>query len=122
MRAVVHAADLQDRDGGVLVMASLLGRRPFLLELRAGSGYAGPKVLQALARVCRQVSVGIVKRSDAGGFVALPERRIVERSVAWPKRCRRLAEDWDRLNRDALAFLPWASARLMARRLCQAKA
>ena len=31
MYAVVHAADVQDRDGGVLVMASLFGLYPFLL-------------------------------------------------------------------------------------------
>ena len=36
------AADLQDRDGGALVMATLFGLYPFLLNLYADSGYQGP--------------------------------------------------------------------------------
>ena len=65
MHAVVHAADVQDRDGGVLLMATLFGLYPFLLKLYAESGYTGPKFRQGLARICRQVRVEIVKRSDA---------------------------------------------------------
>lgn len=61
----------------------------------------------------------IVRRSDASGFVVLPRRWIVERTIAWLNRCRRLAKDWERMNRNALAFLQWASVRLMVRKLCQ---
>ncbi len=121
MHAVVHAADIQDRDGGMLLMATLFGLHPFLLKLYADSGYAGPKFQDGLAQVCRQVRVKIVKRSDAGRFVALPKRWIVERTIAWLNRCRRLAKDWERLNRNALAFLQWTSVRLMLRKLCQVK-
>ena len=39
--------------------------------------------------------------------------------LAWLNRCRRLAKDWERLNLNALAFLRWASVRLMVRRICQ---
>jgi transposase len=119
MQAVVHAADIQDRDGGVLLMASLFGLFPFLLRLYADSGYAGPKFHQGLSRVCEQVNVEIVKRSDAGRFVVLPKRWIVERTIAWLNRCRRLAKDWERLNRNGLAFLRWASIRIRIRRLCK---
>lgn len=38
MQAMVHAADIQDRDGGVLLMSALLGRYPCLLKLYADSG------------------------------------------------------------------------------------
>ena len=41
MHAIVHAADVQDRDGGVLVMATLFGLYPFLLKLYADGGYQG---------------------------------------------------------------------------------
>ena len=119
MQAIVHAADIQDRDGGVLLMSSLFGLFPFLLRLYADSGYQGPKFQDGLSRACRQVNVEIVKRSDAGRFVVLPKRWILERTIAWPNRCRRLAKDWERLTRNALAFLRWASVRLMIRRLCQ---
>ena len=43
MTALVHAADIQDRDGGVMLMASLFGLYPFLLKLYADGGYQGPK-------------------------------------------------------------------------------
>ena len=74
----------------------------------------------ALRTILRQVDVEIVKRSDqAKGFVVLPKRWIVERTFAWLNRCRRLAKDWECLNRKALAFLTLASIRLMLRKLCQ---
>lgn len=119
MQAVVHAADIQDRDGGLLVMGSLFGLFPFLLKLYADSGYQGPKFQQGLRVVCKQVNLEIVKRSEIGKFVVLPKRWIVERTIAWLNRCRRLAKDWECLNRNALGFLRWASIRLMVRKLCQ---
>ena len=66
-----------------------------------------------------QINIEIVKRSELRKFVVLPKRWIVERTIAWLNRCRRLAKDWECLNRRALAFLRWASVRLMLRRLCQ---
>ena len=90
----------------------------------------GPQFQAGLARAMRQVrpkagqteaEVEIVKRSDAAkGFALLPERWIVERTISWLNRCRRLAKDWECLNRRALAFLRLASIRLMLRELCQA--
>lgn len=124
MHAVVHAADIQDRDGGVLVMATLFGVYPFLLKLYADGGYAGPQFQAGLRRVVRQVEVEIVKRPDAAakGFAVLPKRWIVERTIAWLNRCRRLAKDWECLDRKALAFLRLASIRLMLRKLCRTTA
>ena len=119
MHGIVHSADVQDRDGGVLVMATLFGLFPFLLKLYADSGYTGPKFQHGLSETCRQVNLEIVKRSDAGKFVVLPRRCIVERTIGWLNRCRRLAKDWECLNRNGLAFRRWASVRLMVRKLCQ---
>jgi transposase len=119
MHAIVHAADIQDRDGGVLVMASLFGRYPSLMKLYADGGYQGPAFQSALRKILKRVNVEIVKRSDqAKGFLVLPKRWIVERTFAWLNRCRRLAKDWENLNRKALAFLRLASIRLMLRKLC----
>lgn len=119
MHALVHAADVQDRDGGVVVMATLFGLYPFLLKLYADGGYQGPVFQTGLKKVIAKVNVEIVKRSDqAEGFVALPRRWVVERTFAWLGRCRRLAKDWECLNAKALAFLKLASIRLMTRKLC----
>jgi transposase len=119
MHAIVHAADIQDRDGGMLVMATLFGLYPFLLKLYADGGYLGAQFQTALRTVLRQVNLEIVKRSDAAnGFVVLPKRWIVERTFAWFGRCRRLAKDWESRNHSALAFLKLASIRLMLRKIC----
>ena len=119
MHAIVHAANVQDRDGGVWLMAVLFARYPFLVKLYADGGYQGPQFRRAIKKILRRVNLEIVKRSDqAKGFVVLPKRWIVERTIAWLNRCRRLAKDWENLNCKALAFLRLASIRLMLRRLC----
>jgi transposase len=115
----VHPADVQDRDGGILVMATLFGMFPFLQKLFADGGYQGPQFANALAKVLPNLDVEIVKRTDGAiGFKIIPKRWIVERTIAWLNRCRRLAMDWENLYRKALAFLRLASIRLMLRKLC----
>lgn len=119
MEAIVHAADVQDRDGGLVLMGSLFGLYPFLLKLFADGGYQGAQFQDGLRKVLARIEVEIVKRSDqAKGFAILPKRWIVERTFAWLSRCRRLAKDWENLNASGLAFLRLASIRLMVRKLC----
>jgi len=100
-------------------MATLFGLYPFLRKLYADGGYqGGPDFRNAMQDIMARVNVEIVKRSDhAKGFVVLPKRWVVERTFAWFNRCRRLAKDWECLNRKARAFLLLASIRLMLRRL-----
>jgi hypothetical protein len=70
----------------VLLMSTLFGLHPFLLKLYADSGDQGAKFQQGLKRVCRKINVEIVKRSDAGKFVVLPKRWIVEQTIGWLNR------------------------------------
>jgi transposase len=99
-------------------MATLFGMFPFLNKLFADGGYQGPQFANTLAKVLPHLDVEIVKRSDRVGEFAVLPKRIVERSIAWLNRCRRLAKDCENLNRKALAFLRLASIRLMLRKLC----
>lgn len=121
---MVHPADLQDRDGGVLVLSTLCGMYPFLRKLFADAGYQGPQFRKALEKALPQLSVEIVKRSDqAQGFKVLPKRWIpacagTSRTIAWLNRCRRLAKGFENLTRNAVAFIRLASIRLMLRKLC----
>jgi transposase len=119
LHAIVHPAHIQDRDGGVLVLSTLFGLFPFLQKLFADGGYQGPQFANAVVKILPSLEVEIVKRPDAAvGFEIVPKRWIVERTIAWLNRCRRLAKDWECLNRKALAFLRLASIRLMLRKLC----
>ena len=119
MHALVHPANIQDRDGGILLLTTLADRFPHLAKLFADGAYQGPAFRQALAKVRPQLTVEIVARRDqVKGFIVLPKRWIVERSIAWLNRCRRLAKDFENRTRYALAFVHLASIRLMLRKLC----
>ena len=119
LHVLVTAADVQDRDGGVLLLSTLFGQFPFLRKLFADSAYAGPIFQDGVANVMPSLVIEIVKRRDgAKGFVVEPKRWIVERTIGWLNRCRRLAKDWENRNHNALAFLRLASIRLMLRKLC----
>lgn len=117
---MVHAADSQDRDGVALV----LDRRtralfPFITTIFADSGYQGPRAAEA-AQHSGRWRLRIVKRSDvAQGFVVLPRRWIVERTLSWLTRCRRLARNLESLARTSLALIRLAMIKLMARRLAR---
>jgi len=103
----------------VLVLSTLFGAYPFLLKLFADAAYQGPRFAQTVAKHLPGLAVEIVKRSDkAKGFEVLPMRWVIERTLAWLNRCRRLAKDFENLTYNALAFLRLASIRLMLRRLC----
>jgi transposase len=119
MEAIVHAADIQDRDGGVLLMATLFGLYPFLLKLYADAGYQGRKFQRSLARVCREVNVEIVKRRDINKFVVLPKRWIVERTFGWLNKWRRLSKDYEVLPQTSEALIHVAMINLMVRRLAR---
>ena len=75
MHAIVHSADVQGRDGGALLMASLFGAFPFLVKLNADGGYQGPEFRSAMKRILASLNLEIVKRlHQAKGFVGLPLR------------------------------------------------
>ena len=86
MQAIIHAADIQDRDGGVLLMGSLFGLYPFLLKLYADGGYQGANFQAGLRATCRQINIEIVKRPELRKFVVLPKRWIVTACTILPGR------------------------------------
>lgn len=70
----VHAADIQDRDGAVSVLASIRSLYPWLHHIFADGGYAGDKLREALSKH-GQWTIAIIRRSEcANGFEVLPRR------------------------------------------------
>jgi hypothetical protein len=49
--AIVHAADVQDRDGAPALLASIRAAFPWLRHVFADGGYGGPKLVDALAKL-----------------------------------------------------------------------
>ena len=116
----VHAADIQDRDGAVEVLASIRSLCPWLRHVFADGGYAGDKLRDALAPLGTW-TLEIIKRSDiAKGFELLPRRWVVERTFAWLNRCRRLAKDFEATLESAIAWIYIAHIRRLTRRLVRA--
>ncbi|MCH4023175.1 MAG: IS5 family transposase [Acetobacter sp.] len=119
MTAVVHPADIQDRDGAFLVAARIRSLFPWLRHLIADGGYAGEKLRNGLAQI-GQWTIEIIKRSDqARGFVVLPKRWIIERSFAWLGRCRRLSRDVEATISSSEAWLMIAHIRRVLRKINQ---
>jgi len=118
LSVAVHPANIQDRDG----VALLLDRRtrrlfPFIERIYADGGYQGPKAAAAAAQT-GVWAIDIVKRPDTAiGFEVVPKRWIVERTIAWISRFRRLARDFERHARTVAAFIRLAMIRIMLRRL-----
>lgn len=119
LQAIVQPANIQDRDGGIALLTALAERFPRLAKLFADGAYQGPQFREGVAKVRPELAIEIVTRRDqVRGFVALPKRWIVERSLAWLTRNRRLAKDFENRIRYAVAFVHLASIRLMLRKLC----
>ena len=115
----VHTANIQDRDGGVSVLASIRSLYPWLRHIFADGGYAGNKLRDALTKF-GQWTIEIIKRSDhAAGFQVLPRRWVVERTFAWLGRCRRLAKDFETTIASAVAWVLVAHIRTLTRRLAR---
>lgn len=116
LAVIVHPGDVQDRDGAEPLLRQARRLFPFIARLIGDAGYQGPKMAAAVARTGRW-SIEIVRRCDRHRFVVLPKRWIVERTIAWISRNRRLARDFERHCRIAAAFVRMAMIRIMLRRL-----
>jgi transposase len=118
--AIVHPGDIQDRDGAPALLATVRRAFPWLRHVFADAAYAGGKLEQALARLGNW-TLEIVRRSDAAtGFELLPRRWVVERTIAWLNRNRRLAKDFEASLESAHAWLMIASVKLLSRRIARA--
>jgi putative transposase len=94
---VVHAANIQDRDGAKILLDLI---RDTYLRIRliwADGGYAGKLIQWVFSLLSsNHLLLEIVKRSDAlKGFYVLPHRWVVERTFGWLGRHRRLSKDYE---------------------------
>ncbi len=116
LMVVVHAANVQDREGAKWVLEKA---RPYFSRLRlvwADGGYAG-QLIQWVEETCHWI-LEIVKRSDdVKGFKVLPRRWVVERTFGWLGRYRRLSKDYEGLPQTSEAMIYAAMVHLMVRRL-----
>lgn len=114
--AAVSPADLHDSHGAVALLQASRRPWPFVALCYADRAYAGPRV--AAAAPVRVEVVG--PKPGQCGFAVQPRRWVVERTLSWAGRCRRLARDHEATPSSATAFLVLAAATILLRRLAKA--
>jgi putative transposase len=114
LTVLVHPADIQDRDGGQLLVEQIKCVLPRLKVVFADGGYAGQLIEWFSATVGWTLS--IVKRTAGAGFEFLPKLWIVEQPFAWLSHCRRHRRDYEELPEASESTIYVSMIRLMARR------
>ena len=118
LMVMVTAANVTDRQAARIMLPGLRERFRELTLVWADGGYTGRLVNWAKEKL--QLTLQIVKRSDdMKGFVVLPRRWVVERTLGWLMRSRRLVRDFETLPESSEAFIYWSQTMLMSRRLAR---
>jgi putative transposase len=131
LKVVLHPANLHDRLGAKLVLGALGSAFPRLHHVWADQGYTG-----ALGEGSREqlgIAIEVVypwwrqlhrytpdllpPLGYRAGFHVLPRRWVVERSIAWLGRSRRLRKDYERQPPTSEAMVYLAGIRLLLARL-----
>ncbi len=115
LTVVVHSAGIQDRVGARAVLIRLFGLIPSIQKIFADGGYTGKLIDWTAAMFAWTIE--IVKRSDAGKFIVLPKRWIVERTFAWLVLSRRLNRDHEIIPQQSEAMIQLAMIHLLLKRL-----
>ena len=117
LEVAVHAANIQDRDGARLLLERLgEGTKVRVERIWADGAYGGRLVdwvreeLDALLEV-------VSRPSGQKGFQVLPRRWVVERTLGWFNRYRRLSKDYERLVESSESMVYIASIQTLLNRL-----
>jgi putative transposase len=120
LEVLVQTANTQDNHGAVPLLR-IIGRMfPGLRHMFADRVYQGPKLLAAIADLGTWTIEIVTRSKSVGTFKAERRRWVVERTLAWLGRNRRLAKDFETSIASAEAWVLIASIRLLTRRLARA--
>jgi putative transposase len=115
MRAKVHPADIQDFAGAKLVLTGTRGRFPRLRKVWV-DGMSRAVVEWAMQEAGVGLEV-VAPPNGTKGFQVLPRRWVVERSLAWMGRYRRLSKDYEAMTETSEAMIYAAFGGTMLRKL-----
>lgn len=118
LTVVVHIASIQDRDGAQIVLKKAKQCFPRLRLIWADGGYAG-KLVDWVKESCQWILEIVKRNDDVKGFQVLPRRWVVERTLAWIGRYRRLSKDYEVLTKTSEAMIYVAMVNIMVRRLAR---
>ena len=112
---LVHAANLQDADSAGDLLTRIKGLYCWLKAVFADSIDNRLSVL--LTCFLLGLTLIIVRRIAGTGFIVSPRRWVVERTLGWLGRYRRLAKDYEELPEVSETMVTLAAISLMLHRL-----
>ncbi len=114
----VTPASATEREGAQGLLGRTLAWFSWLRLLWVDGGYSGPAFAQWVKSLRPKLEVQVVKRSDdVHGFKVLPRRWVIERTIGWLMRHRRLVRDYEATTSSAEACAYIAMIRIQLRRL-----
>jgi putative transposase len=113
----VTPANVSDNRGARELLAGLAPLMPRMDMIWADSAYAGEKLRTWCSEHTGWQLEVVPRNSDSSAFEVIPRRWVVERSIAWTCRNRRLAKDYERKVQTSECWLKVAMIRLMLKRL-----
>ena len=117
---VVHAANIQERDGGKMLLAKASNKGlPRLIKVLADDGYSGEPMREHVLKE-HGWEFESVKRTELKKFVVQPKRWVVERTIGWMNNFRALSKDYDTDPKTSEAKILLGSIYYMSRRLTEA--
>jgi len=116
----VGRADIQDRDGGCIVIEQARRKYSRLCHLWVDGAFAGKFADWVRNTLGWSIEV-VSKIAGQEGFRVLPRRWVVERTFGWWNKQRRLSKDYEELEESSEAWIYLTMIRLMARRLVNMK-
>ena len=115
---VATPANVQDPAAARAVLTDAKERARRLAHVWTDGRYVGP-LIDAVSQDLGITIEVVARPKGQKGFRVLPKRWIVERSLAWYERFRRLAHDWEAASWSVVALIRVAASNLMARRLAR---
>lgn len=118
LAVVVHAANIQDRDGAKLLLNKIKDKCLRLKLIWADGGYAG-QLIEWAKTFCGWLLEIVRKKENSKGFQVLPRRWVVERTFGWIGRYRRNSKDYEYLTESSETMILISMIQLMAHRLAR---
>lgn len=111
----VTTADINDRNGALLMILLQEENLPEVRNVLVDGGYTGARFERLVGKILG-AKVEVAKRNELHKFAVIPKRWIVERSFAWLEKCRRLWKNCERKLHTSEQFIVLAFLSLLLRR------
>lgn len=115
---MLTAANATDRNGAIEMVHYYCENTDYLSNIKkvlVDGGYTDENFADAIKEISN-AEVEVVKRNELHAFAVLPKRWIVERSLGWLDKCRRLWKNCERKLKNSFQMVTIAFIRIILTR------